>query len=169
MAKKSVGKKSIKKKTSHSKSVPKRNTEKLLVENFVALQKVMTNLSGKFDGLSRQISQLLKLFEDSAKVVVKNEIEKKNDDKGEKQMLDAMVQILDQNKIIAKGLTLMYETLTDNEGSSSKQTMKVVSPPTLKKVQAPTEKKRTIKEEDDYSSSRGADSDNSSDLFSMGR
>jgi len=88
MAKRGGGKKSspeaaYKKGLSHA-----RETEKLLVENFVSLQKVLVNLSGKFDELTRQISELLKLFEDSAKVIVRNEMEKKKEDRGDKQILD---------------------------------------------------------------------------------
>lgn len=43
------------------------SVENVLVENFVSLQKVMTNLSLKFDNLTNQISKLLDLFEISAK------------------------------------------------------------------------------------------------------
>jgi len=45
------------------------HTEKILIENFIALQKVITNLSIKFDKLTNQISSLLELFEVSAKTL----------------------------------------------------------------------------------------------------
>ena len=45
--------------------------EKILIENFVSLQRVMTNLSEKFDGLSNNISKLLELFELSATALAK--------------------------------------------------------------------------------------------------
>ncbi|KHO55254.1 MAG: hypothetical protein QT10_C0004G0041 [archaeon GW2011_AR19] len=48
---------------SFKESEQKKSVEKILVENFVSLQKVMTNLSVKFDELSSQISKLLELFE----------------------------------------------------------------------------------------------------------
>ncbi|NMB66704.1 hypothetical protein GYA25_01435, partial [Candidatus Woesearchaeota archaeon] len=38
-----------------------------LIENFVSLQRVMTNLAVKLEDLSSQISKLLELFEISAK------------------------------------------------------------------------------------------------------
>ena len=38
------------------------HTEKILIENFIALQKVITNLSIKFDKLTNQISSLLELL-----------------------------------------------------------------------------------------------------------
>jgi len=167
MAKKGVEKTS-KKKSVHKSANKKNEHEKMLVENFVALQKVMTHLSGKFDDLSRQISELLKLFEDSAKVVVKGEMERKNENHGEKQMLDTMMSILDQNKVIAKGLTLMYETLTDS-GVHSKPTMSsgsIKSSEPVKKIPAPVEKKRTVKE-DDYVGSKNLSSFSEDDPFSM--
>jgi hypothetical protein len=81
--------------------------EKTLIENFVNLQKVLTNLSVKFDTLSDKISDLLQLFEISAKSFA----EKHNVDVGErktdKEFLEKLNTLLDQNKTIAKGLTLM--------------------------------------------------------------
>jgi len=47
-------------------------TEKLLIENFVKLQKVMTNQATKLENLTLQISKLLQLFEISAKSFVKS-------------------------------------------------------------------------------------------------
>ncbi len=155
MVKKGGKKKSVRKKSPSARISPRqRKTERLLIENFVSLQKVMVNLSGRLDGLTREISELLKLFEDSAKVIVKNEIEKRKEDRGDRQVLDALVSILDQNKVIAKGLTLMYETMTDS-GVSHKPSFQPV-----KKI-APPEKKQVVKEEGEYSSSREAVSSNS--------
>ena len=163
MAKKSGEKKVSSKKVHHNPRSHKSETEKLLVENFVSLQKVMTNLSQKFDNLSHQISELLKLFEDSAKVIVKNEIEKKNEDRGDKQLLDTMVSILDQNKVIAKGLTLMYETMT-GPGNFSKPSFSQT--PLVKKIPPPAEKKQMIKEDQGYSSSRSSVTDSEDNSFS---
>ncbi len=157
MVKKGVKKKSSPRKSSRAKSSHSgKRTEKLLVENFVSLQKVMVNLSSRFDDLSHQISELLKLFEDSAKVIVKGEIEKKNEDNNDKKILDTMVSLLDQNKIIAKGLTLMYETMIDSNISPSKHALSSV-----KKVVLP-EKKKVVKENEEYSSSMGSRSPSNS-------
>jgi hypothetical protein len=116
--------------------------EKLLVENFVSLQKVLVNLSGRFDDLTRQISELLKLFEDSAKVIVKNELDKEKDDRGDKQLLDTMISILDQNKVIAKGLTLMYESMNKDESPKSPFTQRTI--PTGSKKEEPSEKRQIV-------------------------
>ncbi|MCR4327525.1 MAG: hypothetical protein NUV46_03010 [Nanoarchaeota archaeon] len=142
----------VKSKTSKQESYKRslshaRETEKLLVENFVSLQKVLVNLSGKFDDLTRQISELLKLFEDSAKIIVKNEMEKKKEDKGERELLDTMISVLDQNKVIARGLTLIYESMN---GGSSPQKIQVMP----ERKEETLEKRKLVKEDKDYSFSK---------------
>jgi hypothetical protein len=113
MQKKTNSKKkiSVKKVTpkSKSKKIPKNpNVEKVLIENFIALQKVMTNLAMKFDGLNIQISKLLELFEISAKTLAKKDITL-NKGQSDPKMVDKLDTLLDQNKIIARSLTLLHE------------------------------------------------------------
>lgn len=100
-------------KTSHKPRITQTSSEvkveKVLVENFISLQKVMTNLAVKFDNLSIQISKLLELFEISAKTLAEKDIKL---DKGteEKKMVEKLDTLLNQNKIIARGLTLLHES-----------------------------------------------------------
>ena len=85
------------------------NIDKLLIENFVSLQKVLASLSIKLDGLTTQISKLLQLFEVSAKSFSEKgsfNYEKYKDGKDLAQKIDAL---LEQNKTFAKGIALMYE------------------------------------------------------------
>ncbi len=82
------------------------NTERILIENFVSLQKVMTNLSTKFDHLTNQISKLLELFEISAKTLVEKGGDMKVDNK---EVIGRIDNLLEQNKLIARGLSLMHE------------------------------------------------------------
>ena len=84
------------------------NIEKALVENFVSLQKVLTNLSLKFDALSDQIAKLLEVFEISAKAIAEKDFEKFGASSN-KELLEKLDLLLDQNKTIAKGLMLMHE------------------------------------------------------------
>ena len=79
------------------------NVEKILIENFVALQRVMTNLSVKFDDLTRQLTKLLELFEISAKTIA----EKKNFN--DRETADKLNNLMEQNKTLAKGITLLHE------------------------------------------------------------
>ena len=97
-----------------SKKLPKNLTDekvqKLLLENFIMLQRVMTDMSMKFDRLSDHMSKLLNLFENSAKSFSdKQPLVTKED----KDFLEKLDRLLEQNKTIAKGLTMMEERARD--------------------------------------------------------
>lgn len=81
------------------------NTERILIENFVSLQKVMVNQSVKFDNLSNQISRLLDLFEISAKALAKKGVNME----GDKELIGKIDSLLEQNKVLARGVVLMHE------------------------------------------------------------
>ena len=89
------------------KKLTKAELERQLIDNFVNLQNVLTNLSIKFDALSDNISKLLQLFEISAKSFVEKlpemggatGISKEKD----KEFLSKVDTLLEQNKTIAKG------------------------------------------------------------------
>ncbi len=89
------------KKSHEGKKMTAKEREELLIENFVGLQHAMTNMSIKFGSLSDNISKLLQIFEESAKNFVSGG---KPDDK---EMLEKIDSLLNQNKTIAKGLVLM--------------------------------------------------------------
>ncbi len=99
-------KKSGTKKRKKRSPSPKRNlnVEKALIDNFVSLQKVLTTMAVKFDSLSTQISKLLELFEISAKSLAE-----KGYSLEDKKVAEKMDNLLEQNKIIAKGVALLYE------------------------------------------------------------
>jgi hypothetical protein len=80
------------------------NVENALIENFVSLQKVMTTMAVKFDSLSNQISKLLELFEISAKSLAE-----KGYSMEDRKVAEKLDNLLDQNKIIAKGIALLHE------------------------------------------------------------
>jgi hypothetical protein len=86
---------------------------KVLVENFVSLQKVMVDTSIKFDNLAGQISKLLELFEISAKSLAEKDFESEKISKDNKKILERIEAILEQNRTIARGLTLMNEKIED--------------------------------------------------------
>ena len=69
----------------------------------------MTNLSLRFDELSSQISKLLELFEISAKSLAKNDFESEKGNKNSEDIIEKLDNLIDQNKTIARGLTLMHE------------------------------------------------------------
>jgi len=119
-----VGKKSASKKIDKGKTAPLRKTptrinrirtseelkvERLMIENFISLQKVLTNLSIKFDNLTHQISKLLELFEISAKSLAEKDFNMEHKNKETEQIYEKLNSIAEQNKTIARGLTLMHE------------------------------------------------------------
>ena len=106
----------VKKKTAKQEDI-----NKILVDNFTNLQKILTNLVVKFDELSFNMSKLLQLFEISAKSFA----EKYSDKKPESQInaiqqtdteyLKKLDSLLDQNKTIAKGIMLMEERIKQRD------------------------------------------------------
>ncbi len=89
--------------------------DKMLVENFVHLQKVLTQMSIKFDHLTHQISGLLKIFEDSAEGLAKREFDFEKEQKLNEKMLQRIDNLFEQNKVIAKGLTLVHDSVNSQE------------------------------------------------------
>jgi hypothetical protein len=83
--------------------------EKVLIENFVALQKVMANLSTKFEDLSVNLKKLLDLFEVAAKSFAKEGPEVQSTKKEAENIMKKLDNLADQNKILARGLTLIHE------------------------------------------------------------
>lgn len=85
--------------------------EHKLVENIVELQKIHVDLAEKIDRLSGQLTELLALFEMTARSFAKQphlQVAEKD-----KEFLEKIDKLLDQNRTIAKGLTLMEEKLRE--------------------------------------------------------
>jgi len=89
---------------------------RVLIENFVGLQKVMVNLSVKFDDLSSKISKLLELFEISAKALAEKDLTVEKTARDDTQIMKEMGNLSEQNKVIARGLTLMHNKLSEEPG-----------------------------------------------------
>jgi len=99
------------------KTMNKQDINQILIDNFTNLQKVLTNLSIKFDDLSTNISKLLQLFEISAKSFAEKYSDKKPGEQinqlqqVDTQYLHKLDSLLDQNKTIAKGIMLMEQKI----------------------------------------------------------
>ena len=78
--------------------------EDTLLHNLVELQKIHTHMLERFDKLTTNIDQLLKLFETAARSFA-HQVPQVTDK--DKDFLEKIDKLLDQNKVIAKGLTLM--------------------------------------------------------------
>ncbi|PIN94351.1 hypothetical protein COU53_03825 [Candidatus Pacearchaeota archaeon CG10_big_fil_rev_8_21_14_0_10_30_48] len=97
----SAKKKSVKNKP----STVKNDKDDLLMQNFISLQKVLTNLAVRVDSLTNQTAKLLSLFEISAKSFAQKQGSSINRD--DKEFLEKLDRLIEQNKLIAKGITLM--------------------------------------------------------------
>lgn len=80
-----------------------------LLENFVGLQHVLTNLAEKLNKLSENVATLISIFTKAAKSFEENQPQSDN---GLVKKLEAL---LEQNKIIARGLSLIEERTRGQE------------------------------------------------------
>lgn len=88
-----------------------KNLEEKILENLVELQKVHANLAEKFDKLAGQISNLLVLFESAARSFAENPANQFAEK--DKEFLEKVDKLLEQNKTIAKGLMLVEERIRE--------------------------------------------------------
>jgi hypothetical protein len=88
---------------------------KALIDNFVGLQRVQANLVEKLDALTKQIAELLRLFESTAKTFAENPAVLTSE--RDKEFLSKINQLLEQDRAIAKGVIFIEERLTDIEKS----------------------------------------------------
>lgn len=107
---KTVSRKKTPRKTYITRTSGEVKVERLMIENFISLQKVLTNVSIKFDNLAQQISKLLELFEISAKSLAEKDFNMEQKNKENEQIFEKLNSIAEQNKTIARGLTLIHET-----------------------------------------------------------
>ncbi len=89
-----------------------------LIENLVSLQKVHTDLAEKFTNLSDQIANLLGLFEMAAHTFARNPENQSNEK--DKEFLEKIDKLLDQNKVLAKGLMMMEGRMRERLYGSSR-------------------------------------------------
>ena len=85
--------------------------EDQVIHSLIELQKVHVNLAEKFDKLTNQIENLLGLFEMAARNFAKQpsmQVTEKD-----KEFLNKIDKLLDQNKVLARGLTLMEENMRE--------------------------------------------------------
>src|SRR3989344_2501624 len=101
-------------KRSTSTSASKASDHKLeetIIHNLVQLQKINADLAEKFDKMHKELVILLGLFETAAKKFAEmpsNQITQKD-----KDFLEKVDKLLEQNKTIAKGLTLVEERMRE--------------------------------------------------------
>ncbi len=101
--------------------------EQLLIDNFVGLQKVMINLSTKFENLSDNINRLLGVFEMSARDYVANK-GRTSPDK-DREILNQINNLIDQNKSLARSMSALDEKMKNKPQEFSYRPTNPQSPP----------------------------------------
>ncbi len=107
----------VKKSVKFKKKGPTQKQIQLAVlENFVGMQKALTNLAVKFDSLSENMNKMLQLIEISAITFIEKQrgVKIENPEqqtKENEELINKLDTLMDQNKTIAKGLTLVEEKL----------------------------------------------------------
>ncbi len=89
--------------------------EEKMIENMNSLQKVQVQIAEKFDKLTNQLSDLLSLFESAAQTFAQDPLHQITDK--DREFLEKVNQLIEQNKTIAKALTLMEEKLREKTQS----------------------------------------------------
>lgn len=90
---------------------------KALIDNFVGLQKVQADLAEKLDALTKQLSELLKLFETTAKSFAENPAVLTAE--RDKEFIDKINQLLEQDKAISKGVVYIEDRVDEIEKNIS--------------------------------------------------
>lgn len=85
----------------------------LLIENSIALQKVLTNLATNIDVLSKDVKRMVELFEEADKAFVtgKRPVAGKMEKTDTKILHDRLDELIEQNKVMAKGIMLLESCL----------------------------------------------------------
>ena len=94
--------------TQDPKRTTKQNIIDRLVENNVKLQQVNTNLLISVDNMTKKVDELVQIFKKAAEHIEKGEIKE--------PLARKLVDLLEQNKRIAKGLILMEKFMKEKEG-----------------------------------------------------
>jgi hypothetical protein len=103
-----------------SKKFSAAEREEILIENFVGLQKVMINLSMKFENLSNNITKLLGVFEASARDYMVNK-GRTSPDK-DRDIINQLSSLVEQNKAISRGVMQLDEKLRTRQSEIPQKT-----------------------------------------------
>jgi len=117
----------------------KEATMDLLLENTIALQKILTSLATELKALNKKVSELFELFE-AASLSFK-EAKEKGVGEIPTDLADKIDTIIEQNKTIAKGLLLLEKTVRQPREAVSltRQATKPIKPIKKKPVEEETE------------------------------
>ena len=85
-----------------------------LIDNSIALQKVLTDLAIGMKSLSEEMSQLLAVFKEASKSISDEKTSNAIHENELKSIDEKVDHLIDQNKTIAKGLVLMESAMSES-------------------------------------------------------
>ena len=105
-------------KNENKKSVNFNDNIRLLIENSISLQKVLTSMTISLDGLSKDVKKIVDLFEDANKAFEqgKRPGEGKTEKTEMKILHDKLNSLIEQNKVMANGIILLEGYLRESIG-----------------------------------------------------
>ena len=100
------------------KSVNFNDNIRLLIENSISLQNVLTNMTISLDGLSKDVKRMVELFEDANKAFEqgKRPVEGKTEKTEMKILQEKINSLIEQNKVMANGIILLEGYLRESIG-----------------------------------------------------
>jgi len=95
---------------------------KLLIENSISLQKVLTSMTLSLDGLSIDVKKMVDLFEDANKAFEqgKKPLEGKTEKTEMRILQEKINSLIEQNKVMANGIILLEGYLRESIGGFSR-------------------------------------------------
>jgi len=90
----------------------------MVIENNIALQKVLTDLAIGINKLSKEISEMLDLFREASKSIAMEKAEEAVKKEDLASLKDKVDSLLDQNKTIAQGILLLESSVKPKQGYS---------------------------------------------------
>ena len=99
-----------------AKEGPKKDqTVKLLLENSIALQGVLTNLAVSLDRLSKSMEKMLDVFKENSMAIGEDKASSEVREAREKELVDRLDNLIEQNRTIAKGLVLLESSIKEKD------------------------------------------------------
>lgn len=87
----------------------------LLIENSVALQKVLTDVALSLNQLTKELRQLLDMFKEAGKTLGEDKASQAVAHEDKKAVVDKLDTLLDQNRTIARGLVLLESSMKEKD------------------------------------------------------
>jgi len=95
-----------------------KKTIDILMENSVALQKVLADLALSLNKLTKELSQLLSLFKEASKTIGEEKAVEAVEKEDKEDLLKKLDSLIEQNKTIAKSLLLLESALRERSEES---------------------------------------------------